>query len=132
LSERRRSRRSRKVSQDSDSYDDQAAVGDLNFDTKELKSKYATEGPDGQGPDELIKNPADLEEAVTSIFSKWTQLQHLKWSSYQLPFFSSTVKALAQHRSLETLDINISACDEDHLTSSPLSSPPREFTCLKS
>ena len=99
---------------------------DLEQKIDELNREYALVGPDGMGMDEIIKNPSDLKEATTFIFSKWTRLQHLYWQSYQIPLFTTVISSIAAHQSLKSLEIRLTACDEDFLTDSTIHSPTRE------
>jgi len=99
---------------------------ELESEIFHLKKDYATIGPDGEGFDEIIKSPADLEEVLTAIFSQWTRLQHLDWNTSQIPTFTSTLRSIAAHGSLRTLRIKINACDEDHSTEYP-TCPIREY-----
>lgn len=68
-----------------------------------LKNEFATEGPDGKGMDEIVTNPAILEDALKDVFSSSTRLKHLHWTSSYVPTFTSSINALVQLGSLESL-----------------------------
>lgn len=102
---------------------------DAEFEISGLK-QYATVGPDNNRIDENIKNPSDLREALTFVFSRWTRLQRLHWESYQIPLFTSVISSIAAHQSLKRFKINLAACDEDFFANSTGLSPTRESSFI--
>lgn len=73
--------------------DEEQTEGVSQFD---LDGRTEGNGPDGKGPDRLIKNAQQLNDCMTDILTQLSSLETLGWTTFALPMPAAAVPALSR------------------------------------